>query len=370
MSFLLLRCAWMVFHHIRQSLRRNPMPTRPRIHSLPPCRASLTLTLLIAIAAAAVPASAQTIRVRADGLLEIADAPPDTVVRYTLDGTEPVRDSGVWLAPVEVPAGYTVKARAFTADHAPAGETVTWTPPASSANGSGSGPRIASTLVPVTQGRDWRVYDWPKRHAAIVALMKTRQPEIVMLGDSIIHFWGGEPGGEGVQGRNTAPEVWDRAFAGRRVVNLGYGWDRTENVLWRLRNGEFEGVSPKVVVIMIGTNNVKLNTVDEIAAGVTAIVDEVHQRSRTSRILLLGIFPRGPKPDEARATVDAVNQRIAKLDGRDGVVTYLDIGPRFLEADGSISKDVMYDFLHPSAKGYEIWVEAMKPALTRLLAAR
>lgn len=361
--------AGIVFHHIRLALRRNHMSTRPHIQSLLPCRASFVITLLIAIAA--VPAHAQTIRVRADGLLEITDAPPDTVVRYTLDGTEPTRDSGVWLAPVEAPAGYTVKARAFTADHVPAGATVTWTSPttATTAAANGNGPRIPSTLVPVTQGRDWRVYDWPKRHAAIVALMKTRQPEIVMLGDSIIHFWGGEPGGEGVQGRNTAPEVWDRAFAGRSVVNLGYGWDRTENVLWRLRHGEFEGVSPRVVVIMIGTNNVKLNTIDEIAAGVTAIVDEVHQRSRTSRILLLGIFPRGATPDAARATVDAINQRLAKLDGRNGVVTYLDIGPKFLGADGSISKDVMYDFLHPTAKGYEIWVEAMKPTLTRLLAA-
>jgi lysophospholipase L1-like esterase len=342
------------------------MPTPIWTLSPLPRRASLVITLLIAVCGAAGPSDAQTIRVRADGLLEIADAPPDTVVRYTLDGTEPTRDAGVWLAPVNVPAGYTVKARAFTADHAPAGATVTWTPPTTPANGQ----RIASSLVPVTQGRDWRVYDWPKRHAAIVALMKARQPEIVMLGDSIMHFWGGEPGGDGIRGRDTAPEVWKSAFAGRTVVNLGYGWDRTENVLWRLRHGEFEGVSPKVVVIMIGTNNVTLNTAEEIAAGVTAIVDEVHQRSRSSRILLLGIFPRGEKPDRNRATIDDINQRLAKLHGRDGVVTYLDIGSRFLGADGSISKDVMYDFLHPSAKGYEIWVEAMKPALTRLLSAR
>jgi lysophospholipase L1-like esterase len=340
------------------------MPTPIRTLSLLPFRAGLVTTFLIAVCGAAVPSDAQTIRPRADGLLDIVDAPPDTVVRYTLDGKEPTRDAGVWLAPVNVPAGYTVKARAFTADHAPAGPTVSWTPPDSP---TAKGPRIASTLVPVTQGRDWRVYDWPKRHAAIVSLMKARQPEIVMLGDSIMHFWGGEPGGDGVRGRDTAPEVWNRAFAGRSVVNLGYGWDRTENVLWRLRNGEFEGVSPKVVVIMIGTNNVTLNTAEEIAAGVTAIVDEVHQRSRTSRILLLGIFPRGEKPDANRATIDEINQRLAKLHGRDGVVTYLDIGSRFLGAGGSISKDVMYDFLHPSAKGYEIWVEAMKPTLTRLL---
>jgi lysophospholipase L1-like esterase len=318
------------------------------------CAFILTLALPVTNVAA------QTIRPRADGLLEIADAPPGTVTRYTLDGTDPTRDAGVWLAPVDVPAGYTVKARAFTTDNTAVGIQVEW---ASAA----TGPRRASTLVPVTQGRDWRVYDWPTRHDAAVALMKAGQPEIVMLGDSIIHFWGGEPSGEHVGGRRTAPEVWDRFFTGRRVVNLGYGWDRTENVLWRLRHGEFENVSPKVVVLMIGTNNITLNTPDEIAAGVSAICDEIHQRSPATRILLLGIFPRGEKPDADRAAIQAVNQRIAPFEGRGGVVTYLDIGDRFLGADRSISKEVMYDFLHPTAKGYEIWTAAMEPTLTRLL---
>lgn len=316
--------------------------------------------LALAVTLPASTAAAQTIRARPDGLLEVADAPPGTVVRYTLDGTDPSRDAGVWLAPVDVPAGYTLKARAFTPDHRPVGTPLAWASRA-------TGPRLASTVVPVTQGRDWRVYDWPARHAAAVALMKVRRPEIVMLGDSITHFWGGDPGGEQIGGRRTAPEVWDRFFTGRRVVNLGYGWDRTENVLWRLRHGEFDQVSPKVVVLMIGTNNVTLNTPDEIAAGVSAICDEIHQRSPTSRILLLGIFPRGEKPDANRATVAAVNQRLAALEGRGGAVTYLDIGDRFLAADRSIPKEIMYDFLHPTAKGYDIWAAAMDPTLTRLL---
>ena len=335
----------------------------PPIHSRGASRATTNAILCALALAVAVPATtvcAQTIGARADGLLEVTGAPPGTVVRYTLDGTDPTRDAGVWLAPVDLPAGYTVKARAFTPDHTPVGTQVEWASRA-------TGPRIASTLVPVTQGRDWRVYDWPARHAAAVALMQARQPEIVMLGDSIIHFWGGEPSGEQVGGRRTGPEVWDRFFTGRRVVNLGYGWDRTENVLWRLRHGELEHVSPKVVVVMIGTNNVPLNTPDEIGAGVSAICDEIHQRSPASRILLLGVFPRGQKPDANRAAIEAVNQRIARLEGRGGVVTYLDIGDRFLGADRSISRDVMYDFLHPSAKGYEIWSAAMEPTLTRLL---
>ena len=321
---------------------------------------AVTGALAVTLVLLAGTVAAQTIQPRPDGLLEVTDAPPGTVVRYTLDGTDPTRDAGVWLAPVDLPAGYTVKARAFTPDQTPVGTQVEWVSRA-------TGPRVASTLVPVTQGRDWRVYDWPERHAAAVELMQARQAEIVMLGDSITHFWGGEPSGERVGGRRTAPEVWDRVFSSRRVVNLGYGWDRTENVLWRLRHGEFERVSPKVVVVMIGTNNVPLNTPDEIAAGIAAICDEIHQRSPGTRILLLGIFPRGEKPDANRARIEAVNQRIATFEGRGGVVTYLDIGDRFLSADRSIAKDIMYDFLHPTAKGYEAWAAAMETTLTRLL---
>jgi lysophospholipase L1-like esterase len=261
----------------------------------------------------------------------------------------------VWLAPVDLPAGYTLKARTFGADGAPIG-TVTVR------EASSGGTRTPSTLVPVTQNRDWQIYDWAQRHAACVALMKSRQPEIVMLGDSITHFWGGEP----VGGRRTGADEWDRFFAGRRVVNLGYGWDRTENVLWRITHGEFDDARPKVVVVMIGTNNIDLNTADEIAAGITAICAELHRRAPATRILLLGIFPRGAAPDATRAKVGAVNERIARLDGRDGV-TYLDVGKTFLEADGSISTDVMYDFLHPTTKGYAMWAAAMAPTLNRLM---
>jgi lysophospholipase L1-like esterase len=297
---------------------------------------------------------AQTIHTRPDGLLEV-EAPAGALVRYTLDGSDPDKSAGVWLAPVELPAGYTLKARAFAADGSAIGEVVVKdAPPAAS--------RTPSTLVPVTQNRDWHVYDWAERHAACVKLMAERRPEVVMLGDSITNFWGGEP----VGGRRTGIEEWDRFFAGRSVVNLGYGWDRTENVLWRLTHGEFEGVTPRVVVVMIGTNNIDLNTPDEIAAGVTAICAELHGRSPSTHILLLGIFPRGAQPDATRAKVDAVNRRIALLDGR-GAVTYLDISRVFLEPDGSISNTVMYDFLHPTALGYQKWAASMRPALDRLM---
>ena len=319
----------------------------------PRIRVLLAILALSAIGASR--AEGPAIHANAWGLLE-ADAPQGTVVRYTLDGSDPDRGAGAWLAPVDLPAGYTLKARAFTADGDPTGDLVV-------RDSAASGARKPSTLVPVTQNRDWKIYDWADRHAACVALMKSRQPEIVMLGDSITHFWGGEP----VSGRRTGADEWDRFFAGRRVVNLGYGWDRTENVLWRLNHGEFDDVSPKVVVVMIGTNNMDLNSPDEIASGITEICALLHRKSPSTRILLLGIFPRGPSPDATRAKIASVNERIAKLDGRDGV-TYLDIGQIFLEPDGSISKDVMYDFLHPAALGYARWSAAMKPTLDRLIA--
>jgi lysophospholipase L1-like esterase len=313
--------------------------------------------VLVAASIVGVAAQAPSLTQRPDGGLDASAAPPGAVMRYTLDGSEPTRDAGEWLAPVDVPSGYAVKARAITADGSPVGDVANWSAP--------NGPRKASTLVPVTQNRDWRVYDWTARHREASALMRSRRPDIVMLGDSITHFWGGEP----IGGRRTGVAEWDRFFAGKSVVNLGYGWDRTENVLWRLDHGEFDGVAPKVVVLMIGTNNITLNTPAEIAAGVEAICARIHQRSPATKILLLAIFPRGQQPDATRGKVNEVNRLIARLDDRDDV-TFLDIGSKFLEPDGTIAPDVMYDFLHPTAKGYAIWAMAMAPVLDRLLGGR
>ena len=213
-------------------------------------------------------------------------------MRYTLDGSDPTRDAGEWLVPVQVPPGYTVKARAVAADGTPVGEIATWSAPP-------GGQRTPSTLVPLTQNRDWRVYDWSTRHREASALMQSRRPDIVMLGDSITHFWGGEP----VGGRRTGVAEWDRFFAGKtsRQSRLRVGPHRERPVA--AENGEFEGVTPKVVVLMIGTNNITLNTPDEIAAGVEAICATIHTRSAATKILLLAIFPRRearPHPRQGR----------------------------------------------------------------------
>lgn len=285
----------------------------------------------------------------ADGRVTLSCATAGAVIRYTFEEKDPDRSAGVYLAPVAVPAGRTMRARAFSGDEQSLLTIV-------------AGRGAPSTLVPVTQNRDWKNYDWVKRHESIVSLMRSKSPELVFLGDSITHFWGGEP----ADARLRGPAVWDKYYGTRKAINIGYGWDRTENVLWRLRNGEIDGISPKVVVVMIGTNNAGINTVEEIAAGITAICEELYLRLPRTKILLLGIFPRGAKPDAMRLKLAAINGLISELDGKRNV-SYLDIGRVFIESDGAISPSIMNDYLHPTAAGYERWAEAMEPVLKKLL---
>jgi len=111
---------------------------------------------------------------------------------------------------------------------------------------------------------------------------------------------------------------------------------------------------------------VSRNTPEEIAAGIRAICGEVHQRQPGAKTVLMAIFPRGPKPDATRGKLEAINKLLAELDGKDGI-TFLDIGAKFLEPDGSIARETMGDFLHPTAKGYEIWARELEPVLNKLL---
>lgn len=197
---------------------------------------------------------------------------------------------------------------------------------------------------------------WMERHEKFNERVKQGHADLVFIGDSITHGW---------EGRGK--EVWEKYYGKRHAVNLGIGGDRTQHVIWRLDHGNFEGITPKVAVIMIGTNNSKDNTPQEIADGVTAIVKQIRTKSPHTKILLLGIFPRGANPEDARRKVnEATNAIISKLD--DGKhVYYLDIGAKFLDKDGTLSRDIMPDLLHPNEKGYQIWAEAIEPTLKKLL---
>jgi len=195
---------------------------------------------------------------------------------------------------------------------------------------------LPATLVPCTQDRDWPVYDWAKRHAAVTKIAADRKASLVFIGDSITQMFGGEPHDRGQPGK----EVWEKFYAKRSVANLGFGYDYLENTLWRLRHGELDGAKAKVVVMHIGTNNAGKNTPEEIALGVGALLDEIRQRQPQAHVILMAIFPRGPKPD---------------------------IGAKFLRPDGTIAREIMGDYLHPSANGYQIWAEAIEPLLVKLL---
>jgi len=292
------------------------------------------------------------------GVVTLKSTEPDTTILYTLDGADPIAKSNPYLAPIELACGGNLKARAFSTDRKTMSKVVqtTFAPlPGHKA--------LPSTVVPVTQDRSWPQYDWAKRHELTSAAVKKSKPQILFIGDSITHFFGGEQFDKyALRGQHT----WGEFYASRNPGNLGFGWDKTENVLWRLQHGAVDAISPKLVVMMIGTNNTGNCSASDIAAGIEAIVLELEKHLPQSKILLLGIFPRGEKPNPAREKIAEINRIIAKLDGTHHVA-FLDIGAKFLTPEGLITKDIMPDFLHPNEKGYRIWAEAIEPTVKKLM---
>ncbi|MDH4197709.1 MAG: GDSL-type esterase/lipase family protein [Candidatus Aminicenantes bacterium] len=228
------------------------------------------------------------------------------------------------------------------------------------------GPRPNTAVIP-QPGVEDAGYDWMNRHGDILALQAFSGRDLVFIGDSIFHYWGGQPHSTDPRGR----EVWDESYAPRRALNLGFGWDRTQQVLWRLENGELGVKPPRVAVVLIGTNNlwpgmVRANTDEETVAGIRAVCEKVRRLSPVTKILLLGLLPRGAAGDFDRWRIGRINRELARLD-RKGNVTFLDIGGRLLGPDGSFLPGVTDDALHPTATGYRLIAEAIEPTLDRLL---
>jgi beta-glucosidase len=202
--------------------------------------------------------------------------------------------------------------------------------------------------------------NWIKnRHEKLNDEVRKRRDEIKLLfiGDSITDAWSG-PG----------KEQWNKRFAPRGAVNLGIGGDRTQHVLWRLENGNIEGLKPKAAVLMIGTNNSngRDHTAEEIADGIKAIVAKLRKELPETKILLLAIFPRGEKPNPQREKNAQASKMASEVaDGK--MVHYLDIGDKFLGDGGVLSKEIMPDLLHLSPKGYEIWAEAIEAKVAELM---
>lgn len=206
---------------------------------------------------------------------------------------------------------------------------------------AGKGPR---TTIPEEKDRG--------RHDGFLTVAKAGGVDLLFTGDSITDGW-----------RSEGKTIWDKYFAPLKAANFGISGDRTEHVIWRLRHGELEGIQPKLVVLMIGTNNG--DSAEDVALGIKTIIHDINERSPVSKILLLGIFPRGEKP-AGREKNDQVNKIISTYSDNRRIV-YQDIGQSFLTADGTLGKDIMPDALHPNAKGYHIWADAIIDTVKKML---
>ena len=208
-----------------------------------------------------------------------------------------------------------------------------------------------SATKPVPRGGGWT-----KRHESFNKRVAKGECDVIFIGDSITQGW---------EGRGK--KVWTKFYGKRNAVNLGIGGDRTQHVIWRLDNGNLYRIKPKAAVIMIGTNNAGANSSQEIADGVEVIVKQLRKKLPETKILVLGVFPRGTNPaDKRRKVNEGANAIFKKLaDGK--AVHYLDIGPKFLEKDGTLSRKIMPDLLHLSQAGYTIWAESIEAKLKELM---
>lgn len=202
-----------------------------------------------------------------------------------------------------------------------------------------------SAFVPRRQRRDANTYEWNDRHEAVLALNRTLRPDYVFIGNSITHFWGGEP----VSRYQTGASSWNELFDGKKVVNMGFGWDRIENVLWRIHHGELDGFKAKKVFLMIGTNNLDVNTDKEIAEGITEAVTHIHYYQPKAEIVVIGVLPR--RKMEKR--IAELNKMVFKKMKSYAYVRTCDASAALLTKGKQINEMLFRDGLHPNEQGYE-----------------
>jgi len=200
-----------------------------------------------------------------------------------------------------------------------------------------------STTIPVTQHRDG-IYDWELRHNQVLAYNKAHQPKLVLIGNSITHFWAGEPTAPIARGTDS----WEKFFTSQNAVNLGFGWDRIENVLWRVYHGELDDISAKQIVLMIGTNNLQFNNDKEILEGLQFLIKAIRAKQPGMDILLMGILPR--RDGEERVAKLNTQLSTVKFDSK---VKFADASELFLKSNHKIDESLFSDGLHPNEQGYK-----------------
>ena len=210
-------------------------------------------------------------------------------------------------------------------------------------------------LDPVDRKDDW----WVKRHAANVEKMNQGDIDLLLVGDSITHGW------------DNRKELNEQFFGSYKAINLGFSGDQTAHVLWRLNHLPLEKISPKVAMIMIGTNNIghrEGTTPLEAADGIVAIVKKLQKQYPKMQIIVLKVFPRDEKPDgEYRKKVNEINAALPSLLQGMQNVSLVDINAGFLDKDGTLPKSIMGDFLHPGDEGYKYWGNTVEPVIKEKL---
>ena len=202
-----------------------------------------------------------------------------------------------------------------------------------------------STTIPSTQSRDIASYNWEDRHQEILELNRVDPPKICLFGNSIINFWGGEPMSSIVRGQDS----WESILEPLGVRNFGFGWDRIENVLWRVYHDELDGFEAEQIVLMIGTNNLHLNSETEIIKGYLQLIKAIRTHQPESSILMIGILPRRGKEE----LVERLNLKISQSVDLE-TIDFKIIGSPLLLEDGRINESLFTDGLHPNGKGYTI----------------
>jgi len=205
--------------------------------------------------------------------------------------------------------------------------------------------------------------DWFSQHIAINKIGKQRQVDLVFLGNSITQGWGGE----GRDVWSAAPEVWEQKYKSKKAANFGISGDRTQHIIWRIKNGNFENINPKLIILTIGVNNFPFNTAEEISEGIKKIVNELITKTPKSKILVLGPLPTGELPDsKERIKYRQIQKMIQSIANLENVIVK-DIGKNFFMSDGSFNyKYFREDNIHLTKKGYEKWSEILDPIIANI----